>query len=222
MNDTLAHKIKMLPDSPGCYLMKNQGKIIYVGKAVNLKNRVRQYFHESAQHTPKVRWMVGEIDDFDIILCDTNFEALTLECNLIKKHRPFYNILLRDDKHYPYLRLDPGQPFPRLTVARQIDPHDGAKYFGPYYAASGIRQVLEEVRRFFPLRTCALNLPLKQPRRPCIHYQLGQCLAPCANLVTQEEYAKILKNVLAFWGRYPPAPGGPDPADGGALPADGV
>lgn len=200
MNDTLAHKIKMLPDSPGCYLMKNQGKIIYVGKAVNLKNRVRQYFHESAQHTPKVRWMVGEIDDFDIILCDTNFEALTLECNLIKKHRPFYNILLRDDKHYPYLRLDPGQPFPRLTVARQIDPHDGAKYFGPYYAASGIRQVLEEVRRFFPLRTCALNLPLKQPRRPCIHHQLGQCLAPCANLVTQEEYAKILKNVLAFLG----------------------
>ncbi|MEA5015622.1 MAG: excinuclease ABC subunit UvrC [Candidatus Limiplasma sp.] len=200
MNDTLAHKLKTLPGSPGCYLMKNQGKIIYVGKAVNLKNRVRQYFHESAQHTPKVRWMVQEIDDFDIILCDTNFEALTLECNLIKKHRPFYNILLRDDKHYPYLRLDPREPFPRLTVARQIDPHDGAKYFGPYYAASGIRQVLEEVRRFFPLRTCALNLPLKQPRRPCVHHQIGQCLAPCANLVSQEEYAKILKNVLAFLG----------------------
>lgn len=200
MNDTLNHKIKMLPDSPGCYLMKNQGKIIYVGKAVNLKNRVRQYFHESAQHSPKVRLMVQEIDDFDIILCSTNFEALTLECNLIKKHRPYYNILLRDDKHYPYLRLDPGESFPRLTVARQINPHDGAKYFGPYYAASGIRKVLEEVRRFFPLRTCSLSLPLKQPRRPCVHHQIGQCLAPCANLVTPEEYNRILENVLAFLG----------------------
>ncbi len=200
MNETLAHKIKMLPDSPGCYLMKREGKIIYVGKAVNLKNRVRQYFHESAQHTPKVRWMVQEIDDFDVILCDTNFEALTLECNLVKKHRPFYNILLKDDKHFPYLRLDPAEAFPRLTVARRIDPHDGARYFGPYYAATGIRQVLDEVRRFFPLRTCNLALPLKAPARPCVHHQIGQCLAPCVGLISQEEYAQILKNVVAFLG----------------------
>ncbi len=198
MNENLEYKLKMLPDSPGCYLMKRRGEIIYVGKAVNLKNRVRQYFHASAGHTPKVAAMVPQIDDFDIILCQTNFEALTLECNLIKKHRPYYNILLKDDKHYPYLRLDQNQPFPRLTVARNIDPKDGAKYFGPYYGATSIRQVLEEVRRFFPIRTCALSLPLKSPQRPCVHHQIDQCLAPCAGLVTEEAYSKLLKGVVAF------------------------
>ena len=119
MNPTLAYKIKMLPESPGCYIMKSRGEIIYVGKAVNLKNRVRQYFHGS--HTPKVAAMVSRVDDFDLMLCQTNFEALTLECNLIKKHRPFYNILLKDDKHYPYLRIDLNEPFPRLTLARNMD-----------------------------------------------------------------------------------------------------
>ncbi|MCL1854429.1 MAG: excinuclease ABC subunit UvrC, partial [Clostridia bacterium] len=148
----------------------------------------------------KVRWMVQEIDDFDIILCDTNFEALTLECNLIKKHRPFYNILLKDDKHYPYLRLEPSEAFPRLAVARSIDPRDGAKYFGPYFGATGIRQILDEVRRFFPLRCCNLSLPLKKPGRPCVHYQIGQCLAPCAEKVTRDEYAHILRGVVAFLG----------------------
>ena len=200
LNETLAHKLKMLPESPGCYLMKREGKIIYVGKAVNLKNRVRQYFHGNAQHTAKVRWMVQEIDDFDIILCDTNFEALMLECNLIKKHRPFYNILLKDDKHFPYLRLEPSEAFPRLTVARTIDPRDGAKYFGPYFGATGIRQILDEVRRYFPLRSCNLSLPLKKSGRPCVHHQIGQCLAPCAKRVTQEEYAYILRGVVAFLG----------------------
>ena len=131
MNPTLAYKIKMLPESPGCYIMKSRGEIIYVGKAVNLKNRVRQYFHGS--HTPKVAAMVSRVDDFDLMLCQTNFEALTLECNLIKKHRPFYNILLKDDKHYPYLRIDLNEPFPRLTLARNMDDQRaGVKYFGPY------------------------------------------------------------------------------------------
>lgn len=198
LNETLEYKLKMLPDSPGCYLMRRQGEIIYVGKAVNLKNRVRQYFHASAGHTPKVAAMVPQIDDFDIILCQTNFEALTLECNLIKKHRPYYNILLKDDKHYPYLRLNPSEAFPRLTVARTIDSKDGAKYFGPYYGATSIRQVLDEVRRFFPIRTCSLPLPLGRPHRPCVHHQIGQCLAPCAGKVSQEKYAKILKGVTAF------------------------
>lgn len=200
MNETLSHNLQMLPDCPGCYLMKRQGEIIYVGKAINLKNRVRQYFHESAQHTPKVRWMVEEIDDFDIILCDTNFEALTLECNLIKKYRPYYNILLKDDKHFPYLRLDPKESFPRLTVARTIDPKDGARYFGPYFGATGIRQVLDEVRRYFPLRTCSLPLPSSHPRRPCMHHQIGKCLAPCAGGVRQEDYAHILQGVISFLG----------------------
>ena len=196
--EILEYKLKMLPDSPGCYLMKRQNEIIYVGKAKNLKNRVRQYFHSSTGHTPKVAAMVPQIDDFDIILCQTNFEALTLECNLIKKHRPYYNILLKDDKHYPYLRLQMSDPYPRLTVARSIDPKDGAKYFGPYYGATSVRQVLDEVRRFFPLRTCSLVLPLSRPHRPCIHHQVGQCLAPCAGGVSTEEYQAILKGVISF------------------------
>ena len=159
MNPTLEYKIRMLPESPGCYIMKSAGEIIYVGKAVNLKNRVRSYFHGA--HTPKVAAMVSRVDDFDLMLCQTNFEALTLECNLIKKHKPFYNILLKDDKHYPYLRIDLSEPYPRLTLARRMDQRDGAKYFGPYIGATAVRQVVEEVRRFFPLRTCNLSLPLK-------------------------------------------------------------
>jgi len=198
MNENLAEKIRMLPDSPGCYLMKSEGEIIYVGKAVNLKNRVRQYFHGS--HTPKVAAMVSRVDDFDLMLCQTNFEALTLECNLIKKHRPFYNILLKDDKHYPYLRIDMRENFPRLTLARRMDQKDGCKYFGPYIGATAVRQVMEEVRKFFPLRTCNLSLPLKRPQRPCMHHQVGQCKAPCAGLISPEEYGAILKRVIAFLG----------------------
>lgn len=195
MNPTLAYKIKMLPESPGCYLMKSGGEIIYVGKAVNLKNRVRSYFHGA--HTPKVEAMVSRVDDFDLLLCQTNFEALTLECNLIKKHRPFYNILLKDDKHYPYLRIDLREPFPRLTLARRME-RDGAKYFGPYIGATAIRQVMEEVRRFFPLRTCSLKLPLKTPRRPCMNYQIGRCKAPCAGLIGEAEYRAVLSRVVDF------------------------
>ncbi len=197
MNPTLTYKIKMLPESPGCYIMKSRGEIIYVGKAVNLKNRVRQYFHGS--HTPKVAAMVSRVDDFDLMLCQTNFEALTLECNLIKKHRPFYNILLKDDKHYPYLRIDLGEPFPRLTLARNMDDQRaGVKYFGPYIGATAVRQVMDEVRRFFPLRTCNLSFPVKSPRRPCVHHQIGQCLAPCAGGVSEETYRAILARVIDF------------------------
>lgn len=197
MNPTLAYKIKMLPESPGCYIMKSRGEIIYVGKAVNLKNRVRQYFHGS--HTPKVAAMVSRVDDFDLMLCQTNFEALTLECNLIKKHRPFYNILLKDDKHYPYLRIDLNEPFPRLTLARNMDDQRaGVKYFGPYIGATAVRQVMDEVRRFFPLRTCNLRFPVKSPRRPCVHHQIGQCQAPCAGGESEEAYRAILARVIDF------------------------
>ncbi len=198
MREELEYKLKMLPDSPGCYLMKSEGQIIYVGKAVNLKNRVRQYFHSFERHTPKVRAMVSRVDDFDIVLCNTNFEALTLECNLIKRHRPFYNILLKDDKHYPYIRLDPSQPFARLELARRIDPRDGARYFGPYIGATAVRQILNEVGRLFPLRTCALKLPLSSPRRPCVNYQIGKCPAPCAGRISQADYDQLLQRATRF------------------------
>lgn len=196
MNETLALKIKNLPDSPGCYLMKEQGKIIYVGKAVNLKNRVRSYFQHT-EHTPKVEAMISHVDDFDIVLARTNLEALLLECNLIKLHRPFYNILLKDDKGYPYIRVDVDDPFPRATLARRVQK-DGAKYFGPYIGATAVRDVLELLRVTYSLRTCRHALPLPKPIRPCMNYEIGRCPAPCANKCSQEEYRARVDGALRF------------------------
>ena len=195
--ETLETKIAKLPESPGCYLMKDaEETIIYVGKAVNLKNRVRSYFRDT-YHTPKVAAMISHIADFDVLLCDTNLEALCLECNLIKHHKPYYNILLKDDKHYPYLRVDLKEPFPRLTLARRMEK-DGAKYFGPYIGATAVKQVIDAVRGVFPLRTCKQALPLKTPRRPCINYDIGRCMAPCAGKCTEEAYWDMLDGVLSF------------------------
>ena len=201
--EKLETKIAMLPESPGCYLMKDaEGTIIYVGKAVNLKNRVRSYFRDT-DHTPKVAAMIANIADFDVLLCDSNLEALCLECNLIKLHRPHYNILLKDDKHYPYLKVNLKEPFPRLELARRMEPgaqKDGAKYFGPYIGATAVRQVIEAVRGVFPLRTCRKELPLKKPARPCVNYEIGKCMAPCAGKCTVEAYWDMMDGVLAFLG----------------------
>ena len=197
--EKLEEKIRMLPDSPGCYLMKDDhGEIIYVGKAVNLKNRVRSYFRDTA-HTPKVAAMIAHIDDFDILLCETNLEALILECNLIKLHKPYYNILLKDDKHYPYLKVDMRQPFPRLEICRRMEK-DGAKYFGPYIGANAVRQVIEAVRDVFPIRSCRQALPAKNPKRPCMNYDIGRCMAPCAGKCTEETYRTMMEGVLSFLG----------------------
>ena len=197
--EKLEEKIRMLPDSPGCYLMKDaSGEIIYVGKAVNLKNRVRSYFRDTA-HTPKVAAMIAHIDDFEVLLCETNLEALILECNLIKLHKPYYNILLKDDKHYPYLKVDMRQPFPRLELCRKMEK-DGAKYFGPYIGANAVRQVIEAVRDVFPIRSCKQVLPPKSPKRPCMNYDIGRCLAPCAGKCTEETYREMMEGVLSFLG----------------------
>ena len=197
--EKLEEKIRMLPDSPGCYLMKDdKGEIIYVGKAVNLKNRVRSYFRDT-DHTPKVAAMIAHIDDFDILLCETNLEALILECNLIKLHKPYYNILLKDDKHYPYLKADMRQPFPRLEICRRMEK-DGAKYFGPYIGANAVRQVIEAVRDVFPIRSCRQMLPAKTPKRPCMNYDIGRCMAPCAGKCAEETYHTMMEGVLSFLG----------------------
>ncbi len=189
----------MLPESPGCYLMKDwEGTVIYVGKAVNLKNRVRSYFRDTA-HTPKVAAMIARIDDFEILLCETNLEALILECNLIKRYRPYYNILLKDDKHYPYLKADLREPFPRLELCRRMEK-DGARYFGPYIGANAVRQVIEAVRDVFPLRTCRQALPAKTEKRPCVNYDIGRCMAPCAGKCTREAYGEMMDGVLSFLG----------------------
>ena len=184
MTETVREKLALLPNSPGCYLMKRQGEIIYVGKAISLKNRVRSYFH-TKDHTPKVAAMVPKVDDFDILLCDTELEALIMECNLIKRHRPYYNILLKDDKHYPYIKLDEKENYPHVRIVRQLEK-DGARYFGPYYGATAVRDVLNVLRKVFPLRTCVMDINVAKPRRPCVQHEIGNCLAPCAGLISQE------------------------------------
>lgn len=203
LSENLRTKLSLLPPGPGCYLMKSAGEIIYVGKAVNLKNRVKSYFH-AKEHTPKVAAMVQRIDDFDIMLCSSNLEALLLECNLIKTHRPYYNILLKDDKHYPYLRIQSKEPFPRLEIVRKTQD-DGAMYFGPYIGTGAVTQVFYLMRKLFPLRTCKMALPQQRKIRPCVQYEIKQCPAPCAGLCTPEDYRPIVQDVVSFLkGHYAP------------------
>ncbi len=197
MNDLINMKLQLLTDSPGCYIMKHKNEIIYIGKAKNLKNRVRSYFHSSAGHSTKVMAMVSKIDDFETILCNSNYESLILECNLIKEHRPFYNILLKDDKHYPFLKINLKEKFPRLKIARKKEK-DGSEYFGPYIGTYAIKQVTNELAKVFPLRNCNLRFPVTYKHRPCMRYEIGLCPAPCANLCTEEEYNKIVKETINF------------------------
>ncbi|MBR3622692.1 MAG: excinuclease ABC subunit UvrC [Selenomonadaceae bacterium] len=193
MNETVAEKLKLLSDSPGVYIMKDAGgKIIYVGKARVLKNRVRQYFMNSKNHTPKVRAMVAKIADFETILTNTEVEALILECNLIKKHRPRYNISLKDDKSYPYVKVTLREDFPRVLLTRRVIK-DGARYFGPYTNVTAVHESLKLLRRLFPLRTCKT-----MGERPCLEYHIKRCLAPCVGNVGKEEYASMIDAVSLF------------------------
>ena len=197
--------LSTLPDHPGVYIMHDQeGTVIYVGKAISLKNRVRQYFRSHKNHSAKVIAMVQKVADIEYILTDTEMEALVLESNLIKRFRPHYNILLKDDKHFPYIRVDLNQPYPRLEVVRRVQ-NDGAKYFGPFLAAGTLTEVLDAVAQNFPLRTCKKDILRAQQKRerPCLNYQIGRCSAPCANKISQEDYATLIQQVMAFLqGRY--------------------
>ncbi len=193
MTDTVAEKLKLLPESPGVYLMKDdRGKIIYVGKAVVLKNRVRQYFQQNKAHTPKVRAMVEKIADFETIMTSSEVEALILECNLIKKHRPRYNIRLKDDKSYPYVKVTLDEEYPRVLITRRIRK-DGARYFGPYTNVTAVHESLKLLRRLFPLRSCR-----KMGDRPCLEHHIKRCLAPCTGKVDKEEYEAMIRAVLLF------------------------
>ena len=195
-------KLALLPDKPGCYIMRSAGEIIYVGKAKNLKNRVRQYFHTPEKHTPKVRAMVEKVDDFDTVIVDTDLEAFTLECNLIKLHMPRYNIVLKDDKHYPYIRLDMREDYPACELVRS-QKRDGAKYFGPYHGSLAVREVLDTVRMLFPIRSCRGKIAPGRTRRACMYYQTGQCPAPCMGYITPQDYRAQVKHVADFLsGRY--------------------
>ena len=193
MTDLVAEKLKLLPDSPGVYIMKDaHGKIIYVGKAIVLKNRVRQYFQSSRNQAPKVRAMVSHIADFETIMTANEVESLILEANLIKKHRPRYNIRLKDDKSYPYVKVTVQEEYPRVFITRRV-LRDGARYFGPYTNVTALRDSLKLLKRLFPLRTCRT-----MPDRPCLEYHIKRCLAPCVGKVTEEDYRAMIRAVLLF------------------------
>ena len=174
------YQLKILPDKPGVYLMKNSlGEIIYVGKAKNLKNRVRQYFQNSKNHSEKVKAMVSNISEFEYIVTDSEMEALILECNLIKKHSPKYNIALKDDKFYPFIKITINDDFPRVFTTRNF-AKDGSKYFGPYTNGTAVYETMNLIRKVFPIRTCRINIVEgNQEARQCLNYHIKKCTAPC-------------------------------------------
>ncbi len=196
---SLENKLLKLPDSPGVYIMKDSDdNIIYIGKAKSLKNRVRQYFQSSRNHSQKVLSMVAHICDFEYILTDSELEALILECNLIKKHRPKYNVLLKDDKHYPYIKVTTNEEYPRVLMVRRIDK-DGARYFGPYTSSRAVNGTLELIRKLFPIRSCSRSLDGNNiNKRPCLYYHIGECLAPCQGDVDKDEYGELIDQICKF------------------------
>lgn len=191
------YQLKILPEAPGVYLMRNHlGEVIYVGKAKILKNRVRQYFQTSKNHSEKVKAMVKNIAEFEYIVTDSEMEALILECNLIKKYSPRYNILLKDDKHYPFIKVTINDEFPRVFVTRNI-ANDGAKYYGPYTDSAAVYSTMELIKKVFPLRTCKRVIKEGGPHtRPCLNYHIGLCKAPCAGFISKEEYGIIIKDTV--------------------------
>ncbi|MCB2178506.1 excinuclease ABC subunit UvrC [bacterium] len=186
-----------LPTKPGCYIMKDKsGTVIYVGKAINLRNRVRSYFHDSAQHTHKTIEQVKHIETIEWIITGSELEALILEMNLIKRYRPRYNIRLKDDKRYPYIKVHWADPFPKVTVTRQMHT-DGSRYFGPYYSVWAVHKTLDVLRRIFPYLTCDREITGKDTRA-CLYYDIKLCSAPCIGKVNQEEYRQMIDDLCAF------------------------
>ncbi len=198
MHTHLQTKLKTLPKQPGCYLFKDSSRaVLYVGKAVNLRQRVRSYFQKSAQHTPKVARMVRKIADIEWVVTDTELEALILECNLIKRYRPPYNVLMRDDKSYPYLCLTLGERFPRLLVTRRVHK-DGSRYFGPFANSNAVWSTHRLLHRTFPLIPCGKVWSGEAVQRPCLYYHMGRCMAPCAGLADPDAYRQVVQQVVLF------------------------
>ncbi len=204
INFDIKEELKKLPQKPGVYLMHGPGdEIIYVGKAVNLKNRVRQYFQSPQGKTAKILKMISLIRRFEYIVVDSELEALVLENNLIKENRPKYNTLLKDDKTYPYIRVSTDEAFPRITKTRKAKK-DKARYFGPFTNETAVRECIDLLHKLFKIRTCNRNLPKDIGKeRPCLYYHLGQCSAPCAGEISEEEYAESIEHALDFLsGKY--------------------
>ena len=202
----IEEELKKLPASPGVYIMHDRhDEIIYVGKAISLKNRVRQYFQESRSKTAKIEKMVSRIARFEYIITDSELEALVLECNLIKEHRPRYNTMLKDDKTYPYIKVTMDEAFPRVLFSRTMKK-DKCRYFGPYTSAGAVKDTIDLIHKLWKLRTCTRRLPQDIGReRPCLNYHIKQCQAPCQGYISQEEYGKAVAQTLDFLnGKYEP------------------
>lgn len=200
----IEEELKKLPAQPGVYIMHDaRDEIIYVGKAVSLKNRVRQYFQSSRGKTAKIEQMVSRIARFEYIITDSELEALVLECNLIKEHRPRYNTMLKDDKAYPYIKVTVGEDFPRVMFSRTMKK-DKSKYFGPYTSAGAVNDTVDLIHKLYRLRTCSRNLPRDIGKeRPCLNYHIKQCDAPCQGYISKEEYGRSVEEALDFLnGRY--------------------
>ncbi|MFC1901542.1 excinuclease ABC subunit UvrC [Chloroflexota bacterium] len=197
VSSPLEARLNRLPDSPGVYLMKDAGgKILYVGKAANLHHRVRSYYGSGQRLSSKTRQMVARVVDFDFFIAASEQEALILELNLIKQYHPHYNVSLKDDKTFPYLKISINEDWPTIYVTRRLE-QDGGRYFGPFASAGSVRQTLRLLRNIFPFRTCKKDINGQSPR-PCLEYDLGRCLAPCTGAVSRAEYAGVIKEVILF------------------------
>ncbi|MDE6897298.1 MAG: excinuclease ABC subunit UvrC, partial [Lachnospiraceae bacterium] len=205
MGFDIEEELKKLPAKPGVYLMHDEkDAIIYVGKAISLKNRVRQYFQSSRNKGVKIEQMVTHIARFEYIITDSELEALVLECNLIKEHRPKYNTMLMDDKAYPFIKVTVQEDYPRVMLARQVC-RDRAKYFGPYTSAGAVKDTIDLIHKLYGIRTCSRALPKMQGKeRPCLNYHIHQCPAPCQGYISKEAYGESVKKALSFLnGNYP-------------------
>ncbi|MEK6546547.1 MAG: GIY-YIG nuclease family protein, partial [Nitrospinota bacterium] len=190
--------LQKLPVKPGVYILKDSNEhILYIGKANNLRSRVRSYFQNSASLSPRIKSMVSLVVDVDYVVTENEVEALILESNLVKKHKPKYNVILRDDKHYPYLKLATEEMYPYLSIVRRVKKDKGI-YFGPYVSPKSLRKTLKLIHGIFKLRQSRDPLDGRPKRRPCLNYQMGRCLAPCAGYVKKEDYSRIVKDVILF------------------------
>jgi len=197
-SERLQAQVRALPNRPGVYIMRDgEGEVIYVGKAANLRSRIRSYFGSPHSFEPKVRRLVEQIADFEFIITDSAQEALILEATLVKRHQPFFNVRLKDDKHYPYLKIDLGSRWPRVEITRRVQPDGGSRYFGPYASAGSVRKTLDLVKKLFPWRSCTKAITGKDPR-PCLDYYIHRCTAPCSGYCTKEEYDNVIRQVILF------------------------
>ena len=196
-SNLIVEQLKQIPPSPGVYLMKDaEGNILYVGKAANLHQRVRSYFSAGQKLSPKLERMVARVDDFDFFVTTSEQEALILELNLIKRHRPGYNVRLKDDKTFPYLKIDINEDWPRVHITRRLE-ENGGRYFGPFASAKSVRQTLKVLKGIFPFRSCRKSIT-GTDLRPCLEYHIHHCLGPCIGIVSKEEYAEVIKQVILF------------------------